>query len=346
MNQRAGIRTFIRKERGLTLVEMMVALTIGLVLLEGLGTMLFSSQRTYRVNEALARIQENARYAFQILSRDIRMAGYQGCGGSDVGLNNTLNNDTDFLWNFSLPLEGFEAIGTSAWMPALPSPAGTIPSPLGGRDIIVVRGIDGGENRVLSHPESSPPGAADLGVSAGSGLELGDIVLVADCVAAAIFQVTHRHMSAGQDILAHDAGTGAPGNRTWALGKAYVDGEVMRMLTRTYYIRNNPNKIPALYWKRGAMSAEELIEGVENMQIQYGEDLDGNRSADVYRSADQVVDWGAVVSVRVSLLLQSVEDGIVSHPQTYRFNGTTTTATDQRLRRSFSTVIALRNRTS
>lgn len=94
------------------------------------------------------------------------------------------------------------------------------------------------------------------------------------------------------------------------------------------------------------MAAEELIEGVENMQIQYGEDLDGNRSADVYRSADQVVDWGAVVSVRISLLLQSVEDGIVSHPQTYRFNGMTTTATDRRLRRTFSTVIALRNRTS
>ncbi|MGG7055973.1 PilW family protein [Nitrosomonas sp. ANs5] len=346
MSRCAGIRTFIRKERGLTLVEMMVALTIGLVLLEGLSVMLFSSQRTYRVNEALARIQENARYAFQILSRDIRMAGYQGCGGSDAGLNNTLDNATDFLWNFGLPLEGFEAIGSSAWMPALPSSAGTIPSPLGGRDIIVVRGVDGGENRVLSHPESNPPGAADLKVSAGGGLEVGDIVLVADCVAAAIFQVTHRYVSAGQDILAHDTGTGAPGNRTRALGKTYPDGEVMRMQTRTYYIRNNPNKMPALYWKRGTMAAEELIEGVQNMQIQYGEDLDGNRSADVYRSADQVVDWGTVVSVRISLLMQSLEDGIVSYPQTYRFNGLTTTATDRRLRRTFSTVIALRNRTS
>ncbi len=49
---------------------------------------------------------------------------------------------------------------------------------------------------------------------------------------------------------------------------------------------------PALYRKVGASDAEELVRGVENMQIEYGEDLDANWTADVYRTADAVANWG------------------------------------------------------
>lgn len=80
------------------------------------------------------------------------------------------------------------------------------------------------------------------------------------------------------------------------------------------------------------------------MQIQYGEDTNEDRAADIYRTANQVTNWGNVVSVRIELLLQSVEDGIASQPQTYTFNGNTVTPADRRLRQAFSTVISLRNR--
>ncbi|HBZ30374.1 MAG TPA: prepilin-type cleavage/methylation domain-containing protein, partial [Nitrosomonas nitrosa] len=55
------------KQQGFTLVELMIAMTIGLILLGGVITILTSSQQVYRVNDALARMQENARYAFQVL---------------------------------------------------------------------------------------------------------------------------------------------------------------------------------------------------------------------------------------------------------------------------------------
>ncbi len=333
-----------QKEQGLTLVEMMVALTIGMVLLGGVITILSASQQTYRVNEALARVQENARYAFQLLARDIRMAGYMGCVGDGVEVFNALNDNSDFLWRLHQPLEGFEATSAAAWTPSLPSPAGMIPSALGGCDIIVVRGVDGGDARVLSHPSSMPPGSADLTVTTSSGLSNDDIVLVTDCLAAAIFQITNISTSAGQSKIEHDIDIGTPGNSAAALGNEYTGGEIVRVTTRAYFIRTNPRGIPALYWRRGTGAAEELIEGVEDMQIQYGEDLDGDRSADVYRTADQIADWEAVVSVRINLLVQSVEDGITSQPQTYTFNGTTVTPTDRRLRQAFFTVISLRNR--
>ena len=330
------------RQHGLTLVEIMVAMTIGLVLLGGVITILVSSQQTYRVNEALARIQENARFAFQILSRDIRMAGYMGCVGEGTVPVNTLNNSAAYLWNFGQPIQGFEAAG-SGWTPALPT---EITSPLGGHDILIIRGVDGPGTRVLSHPGGTPPGSADLKLTAGSGLQIGDIVLVTDCLAAAVFQVTNTNTSAGQDNVVHNTGEDTPGNATKNLGQSFEGGEIIRISTRSYYVRTNPNGTPALYWRRGNEVAEELVEGVEDMQIDYGVDTDGDRATDVYQTADLVVDWESVVSVRINLLMQSTEDNIASQPQTYTFNDTTTTPADRRLRKTYSTVVALRNRTS
>ncbi|MCC6916499.1 PilW family protein [Nitrosomonas sp.] len=326
-------------QQGLTLVEMMIAMTIGLVLLGGVMTVLTSSKSTYRVNEAMARIQENARYAFQILSRDIRMAGYQGCVGDGITVANILGSKSDFLWRLHQPLEGFEATGATDWTPGLP---GDILSPQGDRDILVVRGVENTNTSVLSH--SSEP--ADLGVSPGSGLQTDDTVLVSNCQGAVIFQVTDVSTSPGQDTIKHDAGGSAPGNSSASLGRVFTGGEIGRISTKVYYIRVNPRGISSLYRRNGNLAADELVEGIENMQIQYGEDTNGDRAVDSYRTANLVADWENVVSVRIDLLVQSVEDGITGQPQTYTFNGVSVTPADRRLRQTFSTVISLRNRSA
>jgi len=80
------------------------------------------------------------------------------------------------------------------------------------------------------------------------------------------------------------------------------------------------------------------------MQILYGEDTNLDDAADQYVTADNVADWGNVLSVRVSLLLRTLEDNlVVDGPQTYSFNGDPP-ATDSRLRAVFSRTISLRNR--
>ena len=84
------------------------------------------------------------------------------------------------------------------------------------------------------------------------------------------------------------------------------------------------------------------------MQILYGEDTpilsiyDG--WANYYVPANNVVNWEKVVSVRVSLLVKSIDDNLAVQPLAYTYNGTTSTPTDRRLRRIFTTTIALRNR--
>lgn len=77
----------MNKQSGFSLVEIMIALLIGLFLLGGILQMFSASQQTYRMQSNLARLQENGRFALDFLSRDIRMAGY--CIGSSVGVSGT-----------------------------------------------------------------------------------------------------------------------------------------------------------------------------------------------------------------------------------------------------------------
>ena len=70
--------------KGFSLVEIMVALGISLFILAGIGYVYTNSKQTYRVQDQLSRLQENGRLAFEYLTRDIRMAGYWGCGTSGM----------------------------------------------------------------------------------------------------------------------------------------------------------------------------------------------------------------------------------------------------------------------
>ena len=97
-------------------------------------------------------------------------------------------------------------------------------------------------------------------------------------------------------------------------------------------------------------STNDLIEGIENMQILYGEDMpvsgiyDG--WANYYVPANNVVNWEKVVSIRISLLAATLDNNLTTQPMPYTFNGITTTpaVTDRKIRRVFTMTIALRNR--
>ena len=64
---------------GFSLIELLVAVTISLFVLAGVGVVMVSSRTSYETQNFNARLQENARFAVQFLSYDLRMAGYWGC---------------------------------------------------------------------------------------------------------------------------------------------------------------------------------------------------------------------------------------------------------------------------
>ena len=333
------------KQRGVSLIELMVSITIGLILIAGVLSIFMSSKVTYFTNEKTARLQENGRVALDLVTHDVRAAGYMGCART-VPFTNTLNSSTALLWNYAIPLQGYESNNTSAWTPTIA--AGTLdPAPIFASDVIVTRAPvrDGRALRVESGLASF---TSDPDVLAASAVPLGTIMMITDCEASSVFQVTDY--AAGS--ISHAAGTGTPGNATDDLGYQYQMGSrVLPLQTIIYYLANDTvTGEPGLYRQTGATQpAELLIEGVEAMQIAYAIDTTGDRVADVYRTADLVTNWDNVLSVEVAMLIRSAEEGGTVDEKEYvllpaavgrsfgPFN-------DRRMRMVFSTTIALRNR--
>lgn len=326
-----------RHQRGLTLVELMVALVLSMMLMIGVITVFTANRETFQMQEALARIQENGRFATQALVNDIRGAGYWGCGTQTPRIVNTLNDSGTYEFSYGESVDGFEA-GTSSWTPTLDD---SIVSPLTGSDIITIRFSDGGGARVIQHNQPS----ADLKVVAHSDLKIDDIVMVSDCEDAAIFQVTNiQNIAQANTNVVHNTGTSSPGNATQNLGKKFTNAEVVRIRTRTWYVRNGAGGGPALWRIDNGGAPQEVVEGIEQLQILYGVDTDSDLGANDYLTADNVSNWGQVVSVRINMLVRSLRDNVTDAPQSYTFNGATVTPTDNRLRQVFTTTIAIRNR--
>ena len=88
-----------RRQRGFSLVELLVALVITLFLFAGMIQLFIGNRQTYRFHNALSRIQENGRFALEVLSRDVRTTGFTGCPPTNTVVN-VLNNPTDWWKNF------------------------------------------------------------------------------------------------------------------------------------------------------------------------------------------------------------------------------------------------------
>jgi len=186
------------------------------------------------------------------------------------------------------------------------------------------------------------PSAALQITTGGAGIGANDVVLVSDCGSGDVFFVSGAAAGGGGISLAHAAGGNSSGN----LSKAYgTDATVMSLQFVVFFVKPNPSGIPALWRQDQSGVPVELVDGVEDMQVRYGEDTDGDGVANQYATAAAVADWSQVVTVRMNLLLVSDDDNIARVAQPYTFDGVTVTPTDRRLRRVFTTTVALRGRT-
>lgn len=75
-------------QNGLTLLELLISMSLGLLLLVGIGTVYVGSNQTYRVQQDNARLQETGRYALEVIGRSLRQAGYRDVSASSVNPDN------------------------------------------------------------------------------------------------------------------------------------------------------------------------------------------------------------------------------------------------------------------
>lgn len=326
---------------GFNLVELMVALTIGLIILAAVSSLFVNSKQTYTTQDSLARLQENARFAMQFLTKDIRLGGYFGCLDNMYGASPgvAFAGGLTFATNATVPFEGVEN-ASGAWAPsgsALPLgaalPAGMQP----GTDAIAIRMAD--TSAWANVTPGMMNGWSDIFVDNVTPFAVNDIVVISDCASADITQISG--ITGAQ--LAH--------NTALPLQKAYAApaARVYRIATRQYFVQPNANGIPALF-----RDGVELVEGIENLQILYGEDTDTPATEltdgvpNVYRTASAVVNWSKVVSVRIGILARTLDQKNTDIDNgTYDVDGDGTnevTAPGDRFRRRiFQATVQLRN---
>ncbi len=355
-----------RSESGFSLLELLISMVIGLFILAGVVQVLLDGKRSYSTQRELSYLQSNARALKEILSTDIKRAGDMGCLASVTSFVNAVSDDPggpDAADEYHIGdvVQGAEYSG-SAWVPALTGEWAGLTGLDTNSDIFALGGIYGGGNRIA---KKMPNTSADLKVTSPASFEEDDIVFITDCKKAAITQITslNTNSSSGWDNAVHNTGGGStPGNHTKVLGDEPfdTDASVFQFQIRRYYIADsNITSMPSLWRKTNTRDADELVSGVESMQIEYGVDTTagvvagdpGDGNVNRYLSASSITDdeagpgtwigWNRVTSVRVNVVLRS--ENIV-HPSNVAVTLDGVNYNDRFLRQRVSFTTRIRNR--
>ncbi|WP_439536804.1 PilW family protein [Methyloversatilis sp.] len=328
----------VHAQQGRTLIELMIALAIGLFITGTAIGLVLSNRQTYNTTEGLSRIQEAARTGFELLARDIRDAGLNACGGA-LQFVNVLNNPASLWWTqWNGGLRGYGGSEAFAGAP-FGSAAG---QRVAGTSALQVMRTGSQPQTVSAHDTATQM----LTFSpANRALATGDLAVVCNFSQASLFQVTDAN---GTQVEHGNAGS--PGNCTRGLGFAdppdcsangqtyrfEANAVAMRLESLAWYVGNNGRTTTtsrSLYRvapqnDAGTLTlvAEEVIDGVVDLQADYL--VEG---ATAWVAATAVTDWNAVVGVRLRLIIDEPD-----RPST---------AAD-RVRRTMTHVVTLRNRMS
>ena len=357
----------VKTNRGLTLVELMVAIALGLVITAAVVQIFVTSRSSYTMEEGLARVQEAGRFAVDLMSYDIRMAGYTGCLPRTTKPASALNNPDDFATAGPYRyLQGFTYVGSggvnpaSDWSESLPAAYFSSSELLPESDVLVVR--RGSEVSTQLNEKIDTPSAQAKIQGNPSGLKQFDIVMLTSCrqEKAEIFQITGP--ASIDDItkneLVHNEGVGNPGNATKEFKTLFEQGdEIVKLITHVYFVGPGKGGRPALFRKglqnadtgESVFTSQELVEGVVRLKVLFGVDTDGDKVANKFVPAKDVTAAEAdkVFAVRMALLVRTPEK-VDSQPEVASLNllGTAYSPTgDDRFyrHRVFNSTIHLRN---
>lgn len=326
---------------GLTLVELMVAMVLGLVVIGGAVSLTLANRQSFRTNEGLSQVQESARTAFELIARDIRQAGVTGCD-NEGRIANVIDTTAGAEWWMGwFGLRGFEDDDDSSW-----ADFGTARSErVDGTDALQLQGIQGVALSLESHNDVT----ATMEINAAAtDIAVGDIMVACDFDHAAIFEVTAYDSGA---VTVTHADTGTPGNCSSGLGFptdcSSATGNVYRFERNTqlahffatdWYIGQTDREEDggsALFRRRigagGDALTEEVVAGVTDMQLSYRVD-----ESDEFLDAEDLAaaDWADVNAVRIELAVASADARV----------STELDNNDGRIGRRFAQVVTLRNR--
>lgn len=334
MTRRHNVKA--RPSSGFTLVELMVAMLLGLIVIAGVVSVFLATQQSYRTNQALGDVQDSSRIAFEMMARDIRDAGLTGCDNSgrigNVLANGPNAGGTTWWAQMGKSVAGYSAVtgygaGTTA------DPALTVGTAAGqqvaGSDSLALLGAAEAGLSVLSDNQVTAQFTLN---EVSPNLQTGDVLMVCDPDHSAIFQAT-SYASASKTIN-YVTGSGTPGNCSQGLGfptacttsgNSYTFGAnalIAEMTAADWYLGNNNAGGTSLYrMVLNNAAGQEMVRGVTAMSIRYHQPPNAS-----FVTASAVTSWGQVDAVQVTLTVQSTDQraGTDVKPISRPFTATTT----------------------
>lgn len=303
-----AITDYWKRQRGLTLVELMIACTLGLLIVLVMSYILMNSLQSRNELIKTSRQIENGRYAMDELRKEIQLAGFYSSYFPSGGVNWTTPNPCAEVFannEFSATLsEQYVPVGLQGYTQDDATPA-CITDRLDGTDILVVRRtatqaieIDGGVNATLLG------NAFYLQVSNCPDLAAEPPFVISDATDLNVFNL-HKV---------------TPGGTPLSCTTGHLS-EIRRFATHLFYISacndcsGGGDGIPTLKMVEVSSTLGvplPLAEGIQNMQIEYGFDTSGDGTPDTFaRTANSTVTpalrWQDVVTVKVFMLARNVD---------------------------------------
>lgn len=303
--------SYRRGQYGFTLVELMISMTLGLLIMLGLTNVYLAQRQAYRTNDDLADMLSNGRTAFELLAREIRESGLNPCGAgvvsTELHCTETSTCSTWLNWDDG-GIHGYESSATAPDV-AVGTAAG---ERVAGTDALVLRSATlGGASIITSH--ASTTAALQLNGS-GHGFVTSDLLMACDYKRAAIFRATgvsgssisHAQVSGASN----NCNDGFPASCGVSGGHVFdTNGSVSRVTVSEWYVGNNSRGGRSLFRIVNGGTAQEIAEGVSNLQLQYLTRT-GTSPASDYVDATAVGSWTSastapVIAVRTVFTVSS-----------------------------------------
>lgn len=309
-------------QAGVSLVELLVSVAIGLVILAGVLQLYVSSVNNEQSQSGISRIQENVRYIFSRLEYDIANSGFTGCLPLQpdrivnvLGLNIGLGDTADYS-SYISGTNDDGLLASDTFTVKYSSFASSVP-------------ID----RMVG--DTTSDFVVDSSVAAFGQLEQYQIAVASDCSRTAIFMITNapaaNSVGPDQALIEHAPGVTAPADGINE-GQFNTDAELQNMFGQdtpaALYFGGSGGTQSFVYSIGTSAAADaaglecendapencalfrndnELAEGVQSMQVEYGEQSAAGDTV-FYRDADDIVDWLAIDRIRVTLDFNSIDE--------------------------------------
>jgi len=306
---------------GFTLIELMIAMILGLVIIGGTVSIFIANQQAFRVQDALEETLDSGRMAFEIIARDVRAAGNSACPNSGI-VTNVLKNTNNANW-FNAPrglsVLGYDDYSGNGTNQGLPIDT-TIKRKPGTDALLVNRSVGANVSIIGEMPTTS----ANIDTNGTDPLKVNQVVMICDAAQSTIFQITQ--LPSG-DKVQHDSGKGTPGNCSKFFGdpkmspcdtsgggagnspecvtagtpcgyKFGKDATIVAYESVLYFIGSPTGAAPWSLYRASADGTDDpvvtpLIDGIEDLQLAYGVDTvpaaQGDDQIDAYRATAALV---------------------------------------------------------